>query len=68
MSFARSAIISDMTQNSLGHGVPPKVSLKLSSDMLPMLMMHRAAVSPFRVTRLYAAFKSVFASSIFVFG
>ena len=51
MSFARSAQASDMTQNSLGHGEPPKVSRRLIREKSPMVMMHFAAVSPWRVTR-----------------
>ena len=68
MSFARSVMISDAMQNSLGHGEPPKVSHRLSNAMSPIVMMYLAAVSPCSVILRYAPFKSVFAMSIFVSG
>ena len=52
MSFPRSAHSSDITQNSLGHGEPPKVSLRLIRAMSPLTMVHRGAVSLLSVTRL----------------
>ncbi len=52
MSLARYAQASDITQNSLGHGDPPKVSLKLRREKSPIVIMHFAAVLPCRVTRL----------------
>ena len=52
MSFPRSAQISDIMQNSFGHGVPPKVSLRLTKAVSPFTIVQRGAMSPFRVTRL----------------
>ena len=46
ISLAKSAQASDMTQNSLGQGEPPKVSRRLIREKSPMLMMHFTAVSP----------------------
>ncbi len=66
ISLAKSVQSSEVTQNSLGHGEPPKVSHRLARPHCLNMIKHLATVSPLSAILLYAALMSVLHPNIFV--
>jgi hypothetical protein len=57
-SVAKSVHNSKIRQKTFGHGEPPKVSLRLGRANRLCIIAHISAVSPCRLTHLYAPLKS----------